>query len=146
MQAGYTRTNFGSYQINWALVTTDTKHRQLRESQLHLSCCYPSPLVSYMCPCPSPSQCHIETHRTHCRKGKCSCYLIDDRDANIDSRESDNMPVHTCHASCGTFTTFAHHKPRTLLPLVLLTLIHYQSMFMEPTRTPRSMTEPKDHG
>ena len=46
----------------------------------------------------------------------------------------------------GTFATFAHHKPRTLLLLVLLTLIHYQSVFMEPPCTPRSMTEQEDHG
>ena len=29
MQAGYARTSFGTYQVNWESVTTDTKHRQL---------------------------------------------------------------------------------------------------------------------
>ena len=134
MQAGYTRTNFGSYQINWALVTTDTKHRQLRESQLHLFCRYPSPPVNSLCPCFFPFQCHIEIHRPHCidsasgaqtgrwwssgmihqdnraldhrsslrERGSAHVILFGDMKVNMDTQEPENMPVHTCHASCGT--------------------------------------------
>ena len=35
----------------------------------------------------------------------------------MDTQEQKHMLIHTCHASCGRFTTLAHNKPRTLLLL-----------------------------
>ena len=52
------------------------------------------------------------------REEKCSCYPIRRHEGDHGHQGTKNMPMHTCHASCGSFTTFAHNKPRTLLLLV----------------------------
>ena len=80
------------------------------------------------------------------RRLRGSCYPIRRHKGDNGHQGTKEMPIRTCHVSCGNLTTDAYDKPRMTLLIVLLAPIHNLSVSMDPTDTTKSMSGQKDRG